>query len=99
MCTTRLRDGLAQAMLDEEHGILPAADPSDTITYLLRRIGFHNVVIARLPSGKTGIGPAALVAKDMLRSFKFVRFGLMVGVGGGVPGVNNGGADTLDWAT
>ena len=75
---------VAQAMLDEEHDILPAADPGDTNTYLLGRIGSHNVVVACLPSGKPGIGPAAIVAKDMLRSFKRIRFGLMVGVGGGV---------------
>jgi nucleoside phosphorylase len=75
---------VAQAMLDEEHEILPVADPGDTNTYLLGRIGSHNVVVACLPSGITGIGPAAIVAKDMMRSFKSISFGLMVGIGGGV---------------
>ncbi|KAI9775388.1 MAG: hypothetical protein M1839_001243 [Geoglossum umbratile] len=76
---------VAQAMLDEEHEILPAADLSDTNTYLLGRIGSHNVVVACLPYGKSGIVPAAIVATHMLRSFKFINSGLMVGVGGGVP--------------
>ena len=50
------------------------------------RIGQHNVVLACLPSGTTGTGAAATAAKDLLRSFTKIRFGLMVGVGGGAPG-------------
>jgi hypothetical protein len=42
---------VAEAMLDEEHEILPIADPNDNNTYLLGRIGSHNVVIACLPCG------------------------------------------------
>lgn len=75
----------AGAMLDEEHPVLPAADTQDTNSYLLGRIGTHNVVIACLPAETTGKVSAATVAKDMVRSFKAVRFGLMVGVGGGAP--------------
>ena len=75
-------------MLDEEHPILPASDPGDTNVYLLGKIGSHNVAIACLPAEKTGIVSAAIVAKDMLRSFTRIRFGLMVGVGGGVPDRN-----------
>jgi nucleoside phosphorylase len=75
----------AGGMLDEEHPILPAADPKDSNSYLLGRIGSHNVVIACLPAEKTGKASAATVATDMVRSFKAVRFGLMVGVGGGAP--------------
>lgn len=76
---------VAGAMLDEEHPVLPAADPQDTNVYLLGRIGPHNVVIACLPAKETGKASAAVVAKDLLRSFKGVRFGLMVGIGGGAP--------------
>src|SRR5579859_8304700 len=60
----------AGAMLDEEHPVLPAADPKDTNSYLLGRIGTHNVVIACLPAEKTGKASAATVATDMIRSFK-----------------------------
>ena len=76
---------VAEAMLDEVHPVLPAADPGDTNVYLLGKIGSHNVVIACLPAENTGKVSAAIVAKDMLRSFKAIRFGLMVGVGGGAP--------------
>lgn len=75
----------AAAMLDEEHPILPAADPQDTNSYLLGRISDHNVVIACLPAETTGKVSAATVATDMIRSFPSIRFGMMVGIGGGVP--------------
>ena len=75
----------AGAMLDEEHPVLLAADPQDTNSYLLGRISTHNVVIACLPAEMTGKVSAATVAKDMVRSFKAIRFGLMVGIGGGAP--------------
>jgi nucleoside phosphorylase len=42
-------------------------------------------VIACLLKGKYGLTSAASVAKDMLRSFPSVRFGLMVGIAGGAP--------------
>jgi len=71
-------------MLDEEHPDLLQAE-KDTNTYTLGRIGQHNVVLACLPSGTTGICAAATAARDLLRSFPKVRFGLMVGVGGGAP--------------
>jgi hypothetical protein len=76
---------VAGAVLDEEHPLLPAADPQDPNSYLLGKIGSHNVVIACLPTEKTGTVSATIVANSMLRSFKAVRFGLMVGVGGGAP--------------
>ncbi|KAM0146260.1 hypothetical protein ACHAQE_010831, partial [Botrytis cinerea] len=87
---------VAGAMLDEEHPVLPAADPGDTNVYLLGKIGSHNVVIACLPAENTGRVSAAIVAKDMLRSFKAIRFGLMVGVGGGAPSCIESDSDTKE---
>jgi nucleoside phosphorylase len=75
----------AMAMLDERHPGLPAIDPHDANSYVLGRIGDHNVVIACLPAATTGKVSAATVAKDMIRSFPAVRFGLMVGIGGAAP--------------
>ncbi|KAN0073327.1 Nucleoside phosphorylase domain containing protein [Elaphomyces granulatus] len=51
----------SQAMLDEEHLDLLQAE-NDTNTYTLGRIGQHNVVLACLPSGTTGISAAAAAA-------------------------------------
>lgn len=70
-----------EEMLDAEHHKLNTI--GDENFYTLGRIGVHNVVIACLPAGLMGIGPAAIVASNMRRSFPII-FGLMVGVGGGV---------------
>jgi nucleoside phosphorylase len=71
-------------MLDEEHEILNS-NAHDTNIYSLGRIGKHNIVIACLPEGQTGTNSAAAVAIHMKASFTAIRFGLMVGIGGGVP--------------
>lgn len=85
ICALTLTEWVAtSAMLDEEHPKLPAAK-GDLNQYCLGKMGGHNVVIACLPAEKQGKASAAVVAQDMLRSFKAVRFGLMVGIGGGVP--------------
>ena len=70
------------AMLDETHPKLKKQNGDDN-EYTLGRIGVHNVVIACLPAGLMGNGPAAIVANNMQRSFP-IKFGLMVGIGGGV---------------
>lgn len=72
----------AQEMFDEEHPDLPSQD-HDTNIYSLGRIGDHNIVLAALPAGQTGIAPATAAAMQMRRSFPAIRFGLMVGIGGG----------------
>lgn len=78
-------------MLSEEHS-RPSdfnRPNSDTNVYAwgsIREGGVeHNLVIASLPSGKYGSVSAATVATTMLSSFPEVRFGLMVGIGAGIP--------------
>lgn len=71
-------------MMDECHPRLSQHE-SDTNWYRLGRIGSHNVVMACLPAGLMGISSAATVAAHMSRSFRFLRFGLLVGVAGGAP--------------
>ncbi|KAL7972428.1 WD40-repeat-containing domain protein [Trichoderma sp. SZMC 28014] len=75
----------AQSFLDEEHEDAQSAATNDNNTYVRGKIGSHNVVIALLPHGEYGTASAAIVARDMLRSFPNVRVGLMVGIGGGAP--------------
>jgi hypothetical protein len=73
-------------MLDEEHEAL-SHDANNNNIYTLGCVGEHNIVIACLPAGKTGINSAAAVAVEMNSVFPSIRFGLMVGIGGGVPSV------------
>jgi nucleoside phosphorylase len=79
----------ARLFLDERHQRPEALASNDTNTYTLGRIGGHNVVIASLPDGEYGIASATGVAKDMLHSFPNVKIGLMVGIGGGAPGLKH----------
>ena len=74
----------AVGMLDERHSTLPSR-PQDNNNYTFGRVGVHNVVITCLPSGVTGTISAARVATQMLSTFAGLRFGLMVGIGGGMP--------------
>ncbi|KAL2202471.1 hypothetical protein CC79DRAFT_1313249 [Sarocladium strictum] len=75
----------AQEFLDEEHPPLSEQHPNDDNIYTLGTISKHNVVIACLPDGSYGTNSAAAVARDLLRTFPNIKFGLMVGIGGGCP--------------
>lgn len=75
----------AQSFLDAEHDRPEYVAPNDSNDYTLGRMGQHNVVIAVLPKGEYGIASAATVAIHMLHSFKNVKIGFMVGIGGGAP--------------
>lgn len=73
-------------MLDEEHQDLDR-DPAnnDENLYALGSIKGHDVVIVCLPAGRIGNNPAAVVATQLRATFEANRFGLMIGIGGGVP--------------
>src|SRR5215469_18619759 len=84
VCALPIELTAAQLMLDDGHEHLEQ-ESHDTNVYTLGRIGEHNVVIACLPAGQTGNNSAAAVAVRMKLKFTSIRFGLMVGIGGGVP--------------
>ena len=88
ICALKTEMAAATAMLDEHYASLPQNSFDDN-NYTLGRIGAHNVVIAGLPSGVMGTTSAANVANHITSSFPSVRFGLMVGVGGGAPSRKN----------
>jgi nucleoside phosphorylase len=79
----------AQAMLDLKHAPPQQKHANDHNSYSLGSItgpnGEHNVVIASLPFGQYGTTSAATVATQMLSSFPSIKFGLMVGIGRGIP--------------
>ncbi|CAG7990576.1 unnamed protein product [Penicillium salamii] len=89
ICALPLEMAAAVAMLDQRHNDLPLR-PKDNNTYVLGQIYGHNVAIACLPAGVYGTTSAATVAMQMQYTFESIRFGLMVGIGGGVP---SGSAD------
>jgi nucleoside phosphorylase len=84
VCALDTELAAAQEMLDEEHEDHECDEHDDNL-YSLGSIAGHNVVIMCLPAGRIGYNPAAAVASQMRAAFKGIRFGLMVGIGGGVP--------------
>ena len=84
VCALPIELAAAQEMLDEEYEDLEQ-DEHDNNLYSLGRIGDHKVVIVCLPAGLIGNNPAVAVATQMRATFRSMRFGLMVGIGGGVP--------------
>jgi nucleoside phosphorylase len=64
---------------------VPSYDSFDANLYTLGCIGRHNVVLSCLSAGQIGPQSAANVATRMKAKFTSIRFGLMVGIGGGVP--------------
>ncbi|KAF2180776.1 Pfs domain protein [Zopfia rhizophila CBS 207.26] len=84
ICALPVELAAAQEMLDEEHEDLERDDDDENL-YSLGSVAGHNVVIVCLPAGRIGNNPAAAVATQTRATFKGIRFGLMVGIGGGVP--------------
>ncbi|KAH0533106.1 hypothetical protein TsFJ059_001714 [Trichoderma semiorbis] len=84
VCALPKEQTAAIAMLDHRHEDLqkPTHDPN---SYTLVSINGHNIVIACLPKGKTGISSTATVVACMVSTFPSIKFGLLVGIGGGVP--------------
>jgi len=86
VCALSVELAAAQEMLDEEHEDLePDISNHDEILYYLGSMSRHNVAIVCLPAGRIGNNPAAAIATQMRATFKGIRFGLLVGIGGGVP--------------
>ncbi|KAF5846047.1 hypothetical protein GGP41_008575 [Bipolaris sorokiniana] len=84
VCALPVELAAAQEMLDEVHED-HERNGNDENLYSLGSIAGHNVAIVCLPAGCIGNNPAAVVATQMKATFKGIRFGLMVGIGGGVP--------------
>lgn len=84
ICALPIEYTAARTFLDEKFGN-NHNDIGDDNDYTLGRIGKHNVVVTVCPDGEYGTTSAANAARDLARSFPNVRFGLMVGIGGGIP--------------
>ncbi|EED17793.1 conserved hypothetical protein [Talaromyces stipitatus ATCC 10500] len=73
------------AMLDKEHSNLPLARHRNK--YILGEIGEHRVVVTVMP--EIGNNRAAAVVTQLQNDFAELRFGLLVGIGGGIPDLKN----------
>ncbi|OGM50207.1 hypothetical protein ABOM_001082 [Aspergillus bombycis] len=83
VCALPCETQASKELLDEIHqSHQPTGDDNN---YILGSMEGHNVVIAS--TGSDGTNAAAETVTNMLRTFSNIRFGLMVGIGGGVPDV------------
>ena len=62
---------------------------TDLNAYKFGELNGHYIVIAYLPNGVYGTVSAAAVVSRMRLTFPQLQFGLMVGIGGGVPSKSN----------
>lgn len=90
VCALSSELAAARSMLDKEHGLISSNEKTDSNVYYGGQIHEHNVVIACLPAGIDGLAAAVIVANNMSRTFTQLRFGLLVGIGGGVPDFGTG---------
>ncbi|KAL3472083.1 purine and uridine phosphorylase [Aspergillus californicus] len=88
ICALPLEMAAARVMLDKIHRPLPkpSADPN---AYEVGELNGHYIIIACLPAGVYGTISAATVVSRMRLTFPRLQYGLMVGIGGGVPGKDN----------
>ena len=75
----------ARVVLDEEHNNPPYNTQYDRNTYVFGKAGEHNVVLACLPSGRSGNVNAGHLTGPMFHTFPNIKITLLVGIGGGVP--------------
>lgn len=75
----------AAALLDDRHDSLPISK-NDT-SYIYGHANGHNIVIACLPTMGTTATANCVVTLE--NRFKFLRFILLVGIGGGVPTIED----------
>ncbi|KAL4777918.1 nucleoside phosphorylase domain-containing protein [Aspergillus varians] len=87
ICALPLEAAAARVMLDKTHP--PPQRSTDPNAYEFGELSGHCIVISYLPAGVYGKVSAAAVVSRMRSTFRQLQFGLMVGIGGGVPGKNN----------
>jgi nucleoside phosphorylase len=83
ICAIEFEMSAVRYMLDETHPPLDSED-GDLNDYVLGRLSGHNVVLAWLP-GNQGRGATAIVATNMARTFPYIKWRFLAGIGGGVP--------------
>lgn len=88
ICALPLERAAARVMLDRTHNPSPKL-PADSNAYEFGELNGHYIVIASLPWGVYGTVSAATVVSRMRSTFPQLQYGLMVGIGGGVPSNKN----------
>lgn len=86
ICALSIELAAAKSLLDEIHSPLSHSQPAtDQNIYTLGSLAGHNIVVVCLQHGNYGTTAATSIVAQMCQTFPSIRYGLMVGVGGGVP--------------
>jgi nucleoside phosphorylase len=88
ICALKIEVLAAMFMLDKRHDGVFSTKYGDENHYIPGTIGRHNVIIVALPKKTTGTVSAAILVGSLKTNFRNIRYGLMVGIGAGVPGRN-----------
>lgn len=75
----------ARILLDEEHNTPQYNTEYDRNTYICGKIGEHKVVVACLPSGRSGNLNAGHLTGPLFGTFPNIKITLLVGIAGAVP--------------
>ncbi|GKZ29613.1 hypothetical protein AbraIFM66950_005767 [Aspergillus brasiliensis] len=84
VCAIKDEVTASRAFLDEEHE-QPPRRQNDNNVYIVGAMGEHKVVIAFPGAGSYGPDAIAHTVANMVRTFRNIRIGLMVGMGGAAP--------------
>lgn len=80
ICPLPLEAAALEVVLDRIHS---SSFRTKDYSYTLGEISAHNVVVATML--ETGNNKAASMAADLMNDFRSIKFGLLVGIGGGLP--------------
>lgn len=86
----------ARLMLDEEWPAPPYDTHYDENTYICGRINGHAVVVATCPQGETGNVNAGRLTGSLFKTFPNIRMAVLVGIGGGIPRLDDSEQDPLN---
>lgn len=75
----------ASCMLDNRHEDHECSNPSDRNVYTFGDIKGHNIVIASMTAGHSGLVSAQRLIQPLNQSFPNMTLHLFVGIGGGIP--------------
>ncbi|KAL3472076.1 purine and uridine phosphorylase [Aspergillus californicus] len=89
ICALPVELAAAKVFLDKVHPRLIQPE-SDHNVYTLGSVSGHNIVVACLPAGVYGTTSATAAVSHLISTYQNVRFGLMVGVGGGPTNTSSG---------
>lgn len=88
VCALPIEFSAVRTLFDQKHRE-PPISTDDPNQYALGRMANHKIVAACLPVGTYGNNSAVSVISNMIRTFRSLKFCLLVGIGAGVPSQQN----------